>query len=207
MIFFSSAHFYLIVIFPIKIFLYISEPNLTLKFPSRFLLSLHCLISSRQIFGNLICNTHLTLSFRSNWFFEAVSVLFIQPRASSLNVILHRLYYRCCWQSQTYLVSKEYLSSKKYLVSCSLIRALSGWWLFVRVFSTNNPIYYLLTAGKNRNSINENILRTRLKSLCFVFNQENIVGDTTVSGPPASWNFDFFAKITQDHLYISPGTI
>ena len=58
MIFVSSAHFYLIVIFPIKIFLYISEPNLTLKFPSRFLLSLHCLISSRQIFGNLICNAH-----------------------------------------------------------------------------------------------------------------------------------------------------
>ena len=33
------------------------------------------------------------------------------------------------------------------------------------------------------------------------------MGDTTVSGPPASSNFDFFAKITQDHLYISPGTI
>ena len=32
-------------------------------------------------------------------------------------------------------------------------------------------------------------------------------GDTTVSGPPASWSFDFLAKIPQDHWYISPGTI
>ena len=63
MIFVSSAHFYLIVIFPIKIFLYISEPNLTLKFPSRFLLSLHCLISSRQIVGNLICYTQCYFIF------------------------------------------------------------------------------------------------------------------------------------------------
>ena len=33
------------------------------------------------------------------------------------------------------------------------------------------------------------------------------MGDTTVPGPPASWNFVFFAKITQNHSYISPGTI
>ena len=32
------------------------------------------------------------------------------------------------------------------------------------------------------------------------------LGDTTVSGPPASWNLDFFTKITQNHLY-TPGTI
>ena len=36
---------------------------------------------------------------------------------------------------------------------------------------------------------------------------KSLQGDTTVSGPPASSNLDFFAKITQDHLYISPGTI
>ena len=34
-----------------------------------------------------------------------------------------------------------------------------------------------------------------------------VVGDTTVSGPPASWNFDFLANITLDHSYITPGTI
>ena len=32
-------------------------------------------------------------------------------------------------------------------------------------------------------------------------------GDTTVSEPPQSWNFDFFTKITLYHSYISPGTI
>ena len=36
---------------------------------------------------------------------------------------------------------------------------------------------------------------------------EKNVGDTIVSGPPASWSFDFLAKIPQDHSYISPGTI
>ena len=45
----------------------------------------------------------------------------------------------------------------------------------------------------------------------FYLHQPNMgqgtMGDTTVSGPPASRNFDFFTKITQDHLYISPGTI
>ena len=35
----------------------------------------------------------------------------------------------------------------------------------------------------------------------------NIRGETTVVGPPASWNSVFLAKISQDHLYISPGTI
>ena len=33
------------------------------------------------------------------------------------------------------------------------------------------------------------------------------VGDTTVPGPPASWNFVFLAKIPQNHSYISAGTI
>ena len=164
MIFVSSAHFYLIVIFPIKIFLYISEPNLTLKFLSRFLLSLHCLISSRQIFSNLICNTHCYF-FRTEHCVNCITLCVAVDNPKK------------------YLVSKKYLASKKYLVSCSLIRALSGWWLFVRVFSTNNPIYYLLTAGKNRNSINENILHTRHKSLCFVFNQENIISTTTWATP------------------------
>ena len=69
-------HFYLIVIFPIKIFLYISEPNLTLKFLSRFLLSLHCLISSRQIFSNLICNTRCHF-FQTD--FEAVLFVYTTP--------------------------------------------------------------------------------------------------------------------------------
>ena len=34
-----------------------------------------------------------------------------------------------------------------------------------------------------------------------------ILGDTTVPGPPALWNFVFLAKIPQDHSDISPGTI
>ena len=33
------------------------------------------------------------------------------------------------------------------------------------------------------------------------------VGETTLPGPPASWNFVFWAKIPQDHSYMSPGTI
>ena len=36
---------------------------------------------------------------------------------------------------------------------------------------------------------------------------KNILGNTTVPGPPASWNLVFLAKIPQDHSYISPGTI
>ena len=166
MIFVSSAHFYLIVIFPIKIFLYISEPNLTLKFLSRFLLSLHCcLISSRQIFGNL-SNTHCHF-FQTD--FEAVLFVYTNPsKQLKCNIAEIVLPFTATDDNpKKYSVSKKYLASKKYLVSCSLIRAVSGWWLFVRVFSTNNPIYYLLTTGKNRNSINENILHTRHKSLVF----------------------------------------
>ena len=34
-----------------------------------------------------------------------------------------------------------------------------------------------------------------------------LMGNTTVPGPPASWNLVFLAKIPQDHSYISPGTI
>ena len=35
----------------------------------------------------------------------------------------------------------------------------------------------------------------------------SVLGATIVSGPPASWSFDFLAEIPQNHSYISPGTI
>ena len=102
---------------------------------------------------------------------------------------------------------------------CTCIQSLSTsihcWIQFIQRLHLNyvrkwhkwmNKSLHTLPSGSHL-SREPGIHLTKLRRPHSLLQLQSTEGDTTVSGPPASWNFDFVTKITLDHLYISPGTI
>ena len=120
-----------------------------------------------------------------------------------LNIFFH---FQMDWFGKCHALVSEWFSLKISLdlnIPYIVKHRIHVWVIFILSTSSHFPaqatLSMLATGGSGS--------FTFYQAVCWKCIYYWIMGDTTVSGPPASWSFDFLAKIPQDHSYISPGTI